>query len=197
MISTDADLPSPNIITASAVRVPLTAEPRCRADLVSVKDKSKSKASSLFTRVSAPLCLALNRFRPPRATRKVISDFYIRLDEPHREYSPGDLVKGSVFLETEKDLRVTHLVVNLVGRVDLYGVATYKVGKQISVNYAGPVEFEGGIILCRDQQVLCGEGRLVPSVYEFKFVMELSGKRLPSSLNVCFCISYLSPPAFS
>lgn len=161
MISTDANVPLPQSKTIKT-----------------------SKKSALLTKLST----ALNRIRPPRSTRKVISDFYIRLDEPHREYSPGDLVKGSVILETEKDLRVTHLVVNLVGRVDLYGVVTYKVGKQVSVNYAGPVEFEGGIILCRDQQVLCGEGRIVPGVYEFKFVMELTGKKLPSSLNVCFCM---------
>ncbi|KAF8454069.1 hypothetical protein BDZ91DRAFT_801944 [Kalaharituber pfeilii] len=139
-------------------------------------------ASSFLAKLSSPLT-ALNKLRPPRGARKQVSEFYIRLNEPHREYSPSDLVRGSVILTTEKDIRVTHLVVNLVGRVDLYGVATYNVGKKKTVNYAGPVEFEGGVILCRDQQVLCGEGRLEAGVYEFGFVMELTGKRLPSSLN--------------
>lgn len=118
-----------------------------------------------------------------------MSEFYIRLNEPHREYAPGDLVKGSVVLTTEKDLKVTHLVVNLVGRVDLYGLVTYNLsGKKKTVNYTGPVEFEGGVILCRDQQVLCGEGRLEAGVYEFGFVMELTGKGLPSSLNVSWIL---------
>lgn len=101
-------------------------------------------------------------------------------------------MKGSVILTTEKDLRVTHLVVNLVGRVDLFGVATYNLsGKRRTVNYTAPVEFEGGVILCRDQQVLCGGGEFEAGVYEFGFVMELTGKGLPSSLNVRRTLSYV------
>ena len=98
-------------------------------------------------------------------------------------------MEGSVIVTVEKEVRITHLVVTLVGRVDIYGVAAYNVGKKKSLNYAGPVEYEGGVVLCRDQQVLCGDGRLEPGVYEFGFVLELSGKRLPSSLDVS--LSYI------
>lgn len=171
MVSTDAGLSSPNNTTSSAALASTTKNP------------NNTKRKSFFTKISTQLT-ALNRFRPPRSSRKVITEFYIRLLEPHREYAPGDLVKGSVILTTEKDLKVTHLVVNLVGRVDLYGLATYNLsGKKKTINYTGPTEFEGGVILCRDQQVLCGEGRLDAGVYEFGFVMEITGKGLPSSLN--------------
>ncbi|KAF8422971.1 hypothetical protein EV426DRAFT_154848 [Tirmania nivea] len=186
MVSTDAGFPSPNTTTTSAVLASIKAKssPTGADNTATAPIKySKRKASSLFAKLSTQLN-ALNKLRPPRSTRKVISEYYIRLNEPHREYSPGDLVKGSVILTTEKDLRVTHLVVNLVGRVDLFEVATYNLsGKKKTVNYTGPVEFEGGVILCRDQQVLCGEGRLDAGVYEFGFVMELTGKGLPSSLD--------------
>ncbi|KAF8458688.1 hypothetical protein BGX38DRAFT_1264998 [Terfezia claveryi] len=184
MVSTDAGLPSPKITATSATLASIKAKKSHTAaeNAASIKD-SKRKVSTLFAKLSTQFN-ALNKLRPPRSTRKVISEYYIRLNEPHREYSPGDLVKGSVILTTEKDLRVTHLVVNLVGRVDLFGVATYNLsGKKKTVNYTGPVEFEGGIILCRDQQVLCGEGKLDAGVYEFGFVVELTGRGLPSSLD--------------
>ena len=155
----------------------------------------KHKSSSLFSRLATPLA-SLGNLRPPRAARKLISEFYIRLNEPHKEYAPGDLVRGTVVITTEKDLRVTHLVVNLVGRVDLYGVATYTggKGKKNLVNYTGPVEFEGGVVLCRDQQVLCGDGRLDAGIYEFGFVLELAGKGLPSSLDVGIHCTILTAP---
>lgn len=180
MVSTDAGLPSPNTTTILA-SIRAKRSPTA-ADIAAPLKESKRK-STLFAKLSTPLN-ALNRLRPARSTRKVISEYYIRLNEPHRQYSPGDLVKGSVILTTEKDLRVTHLVVNLVGQVKLFGVAAYNLsGKKKTANYTGPEEFEGGIILCRDQQVLCGEGRLDAGVYEFGFVMELTGKGLPSSLD--------------
>ncbi|KAI5807526.1 pH-response regulator protein palF/RIM8 [Peziza echinospora] len=147
----------------------------------SVKPKLR-KSSSLLSKFTNPLA-ALSNLKSPRSGRKFITDYYIRLNEPHREYSPGDVVEGSVIVTVEKEVRITHLVVTLVGRVDIYGVAAYNVGKKKSLNYAGPVEYEGGVVLCRDQQVLCGDGRLEPGVYEFGFVLELSGKRLPSSLD--------------
>lgn len=146
----------------------------------------RQKPASILSKLTTPLS-SLGSLRPPRNSRRALSEFYIRLDEPHRQYSPGDLVKGSVLVTVERDTKVTHIVVDLVGRVDLYGVANSgytQGGKRKKVNYAAPVEFEGGVILCRDQQVLCGEGRLEIGVYEFKFVMELIGKGLPSSLDV-------------
>lgn len=182
MVSTDAGLPSPNTTTISAALASVKAKrsPTVADSAAPLKD-SKRKPS-LFAKFSTQLN-ALNKLRPPRSSRKVISEYYIRLNEPHREYSSGDSVKGSVILTTEKDLRVTHLVVNLVGRVKLFGVATYNLsGKKKTANYTSPEEFEGGIILCQDQQVLCGEGRLDAGVYEFGFVMVLKGK-LPSSLD--------------
>lgn len=187
MVSTDGGISSPTInnnATSRATQASITTSSTATTPTPNVPSiPIKRKSSSLFAKLSSPLS-ALTNLRPPRAARKLISEFYIRLNEPHREYAPGDLVRGSVIVTTEKDVRVTHLVVNLVGRVDLYGAATYNVGKKRNVNYTGPTEFEGGLILCRDQQVLWGEGRLDAGVYEFGFVMELAGKGLPSSLDV-------------
>lgn len=93
-------------------------------------------------------------------------------------------------LTVEKALNFTHLVVNLVGRVDLNLQSTKDAGKR---RKEWDAEYDdgsgGGIVLCRDESVLCGEGRLEPGKYEFKFELFFVpvGKMvggLPSSLDV-------------
>lgn len=92
-------------------------------------------------------------------------------------------------LTVEKALNFTHLVVNLVGRVDLNLQSTKDAGKR---RKEWDAEYDdgsgGGIVLCRDESVLCGEGRLEPGKYEFKFELFFVpvGKMvggLPSSLD--------------
>ena len=49
-----------------------------------------------------------------------IEEFYIEADDPHKQHSPGDIVKGHVRLRVSKAIRVTHLVVCLHGFVQVY-----------------------------------------------------------------------------
>ncbi|KAH0605258.1 uncharacterized protein H6S33_005240 [Morchella sextelata] len=148
--------------------------------------KSSSKPSLLNRLRSKTSTLSLTGLRPSRRT---LGDFHIRLNDPHRVYSPTDTVKGSVCLTVEKALNFTHLVVNLVGRVDLNLPSTKDSGKK---RKEWDAEYDdgsgGGIVLCRDESVLCGEGRLEPGKYEFKFELFFVpvGKMvggLPSSLD--------------
>ncbi|KAK5635489.1 hypothetical protein RRF57_011201 [Xylaria bambusicola] len=76
-------------------------------------DESPSK-SSFFSRLAAPL----------RSRSRNLADFHIRLKEPHRQYSAGDHVQGSVVLSVVKPIRVTHLTVTLHGYVRAFKSAS-------------------------------------------------------------------------
>lgn len=152
--------------------------------------KSISFLNRLKTKTSS---LSLPGLRQPRRT---LADFHIRLDDPHRVYSPTDIVKGFVCVTVERPLNLTHLVVNLIGRVDLNLSSGKESGKKWK---EWDEEFDDGMgsgaVLCRDEVVLCGEGRLEPGVYEFGFelVFVLVGKMvggLPSSLDVCLPLTW-------
>lgn len=136
---------------------------------------------SLLSRLSFPL---KNRNRN-------LTEFHIRPDEPHRKYSPGDLVKGAVVLTVVKPIRITHLTVCLYGFVRVFK----------SPNGANDSLPEGGLVasttpnktqyfgnghasLFQDEQTLCGEGRLEAGVYEFNFELEFPTKGLPTSIDV-------------
>ncbi|CUS12574.1 unnamed protein product [Tuber aestivum] len=132
--------------------------------------------------------LSLPGLRTPR--RRTLTDFHIQLDDPHRVYSASDVVKGCVCAKVERSLTLTHLVVNLIGRVDLQASPSTregggKRGKEWEEEFDG---LSGGVTLCRDEMVLCGEGRLEPGVYKFGFELDfvpvgkLAGG-LPSSLD--------------
>lgn len=134
---------------------------------------------SLLSRLTSPL----------RPRTRNLADFYIEPAEPHRRYSPGDVVKGIVVLTVIKPIRVTHLTVALHGFVRVYknpngaseaGVEVPATGSSRKTKYLG----NGYASLFQDEIILCGEGRLDVGVYEFEFNLEFPGKGLPSSLDV-------------
>lgn len=155
-----------------------------------VTTESPPPRNGFLTRLrSKTSSLSLPGIRAPR--RRTLTGFHIQLDDPHRVYSPSDVVKGCVCVKVERPLTLTHLVVNLIGRVDLHASPSTregggKKGKEWEEELDG---LDGGVTLCRDEMVLCGEGRLEPGVYKFGFELEfvLVGKLaggLPSSLDV-------------
>jgi hypothetical protein len=119
-----------------------------------------------------------------------LSDFHVRLDEPHRQYSPGDIVKGAVILTVVKPIRITHLTVALHGFVRVYkrpngegespGGPGLVQGSTRKSQYFG----NGHASLFQDEVTLCGEGRLDVGVYEFNFELDFPKKGLPSSIDV-------------
>lgn len=144
-------------------------------------EKKLRKSGSFLNKFTS-----LGGLKTPGRPRRTVSDFHIKLDEPHRHFQPGEFVKGCVCVTVEKEFRLTHLVVNLKGKVELYNGAT---GggvhtKRDKGTHALDTLDEETSRLCSDEQVLCGDGGLKPGVYQFQFVMLLPGKGLPSSLNV-------------
>ncbi|KAI1802391.1 hypothetical protein F4811DRAFT_573067 [Daldinia bambusicola] len=136
---------------------------------------------SLFSRLTSPL----------RSRTRNLADFHIRLQEPHRQYSAGDHVKGHVILSVVKPIRITHLTVALHGYVRVYkhagaaaqlspvNPAVISHERSKSVRYCG----NGLASLFQDEQVLCGEGRLKPTRFEFEFDLIFPAKGLPSSID--------------
>lgn len=136
---------------------------------------------SLFSRLALPL----------RSRARNLVDFHIQPHEPHRQYSPGDLVKGLVVLTIGKPIRITHLTVALNGYIRVYkspnGVTdgsadavSLPAGNTRKTQYLG----QGHASLFQDEQILCGEGRLETGIYEFEFELEFPKKGLPTSIDV-------------
>ena len=144
---------------------------------------SPSPPRSLISRITSPFT---------NKTRN-ITDFHIQLDDPHRQFTPGDAVKGSVLVTINKPVRVTHLVLCLHGFVKVFKHCNAP-GEGISKEdgYAGTgrgkrgTEYWGNGLasLFEEEIVLCGEGRLGLGVYSFKFDVQLPSDGLPSSIDV-------------
>lgn len=142
--------------------------------------------SSFFARLAAPL----------RSRSRNLADFHIRLKEPHRQYSAGDHVQGSVVLSVVKPIRVTHLTVTLHGYVRAFKNAS-AAAQLNTVNPAiishgspnGRYHGNGHASLFQDEIVLCGEGRLQASRWEFEFDLQFPDLdrypdlKLPSSID--------------
>jgi arrestin-related trafficking adapter 9 len=137
-------------------------------------------------------------------TNRHVHDFYIQLDEPHREYAAGDEVKGRVVLIVTKTIPITHLVVSLHGRVRVVlkdtdtvhddGAFEQVVGHLVDDK---PRYHGGGMLtLFRQEQVIGGDGSLRgPNRFEQEFTMTLPavdgeqpGCGLPSSVVVRTCL---------
>lgn len=152
---------------------------------------SIAKTQSVLSKLTIP-------FTPKKRN---LAEYYIRIKEPHRQYSPGDRVEGSVIVSVTRPFRVVHLVICLHGFVKVFnndkvpGQSVYcdrgplsgGIGKRGS-EYFG----EGFASLFENEVALCGEGRLEVGSFEFQFDLELPSTGLPSSLNVCVSqVSYI------
>ena len=144
----------------------------------------RSKRSSLIAKCTAPFT----------ANQRSQVEQEIRLDEPFRQYAPGDSVKGAIHLTFGKPIRITHLVVRLHGFVKVSNRAKLP-GEEISYDESlrslgngsgrqGTEYFGSGFArLFEDEEILCGEGRVLGR-YEFRFEMVLPSKNMPSSIDV-------------
>lgn len=136
----------------------------------------------------------LSRITSPFATKsRSITDFYIQPDDPHRQYSPGDLVTGSVRLRVLRPTRVTHVVVSLHGYAQVFkNPGSPGEGFRATPGYLGTgrgkksAEYFGNgfASLFEDELVLCGDGRLAEGAYQFNFELEFPDTDLPSSIDV-------------
>ncbi|KAI0136339.1 arrestin [Xylariales sp. AK1849] len=149
-----------------------------RAADLSLDDGSSKK--SLFSLLSLPL--------RSRTRNRNLAEFYVQLDEPHRQYSAGDNITGSVILSIIKPVRVTHLTVCLHGFVRVFkNAAQLSAVNPAVVSSDGSKSFRyfgnGHAQLFQDEQVLCGEGRLGARRWEFKFDLIFPSKGLPSSID--------------
>ncbi|KAH6660253.1 hypothetical protein BKA67DRAFT_641381 [Truncatella angustata] len=123
-----------------------------------------------------------------RTRNRNLAEFYVLVDDPHRQYSAGDHVTGSVIISSIKPIRITHLTVNLHGYVRVFknaaqvnaaNPAVVPSGGSSNVRYFG----NGHAQLFQDEQVLCGEGRLDARKWEFKFDLVFPKEGLPSSID--------------
>ncbi|KAF2740530.1 hypothetical protein EJ04DRAFT_424952 [Polyplosphaeria fusca] len=143
---------------------------------------STSSSRSLLSRLRLPLHSKTRNF----------TDFDIQPDDPHRQYSPGDIISGAVVVKVIKPLRITHLVISLHGYAQVFKnpntpgdayksyATTVGSGKgKKNGSYFG----NGFASLFEDEAVLCGEGRLGEGVYHFNFELEFPSKGLPSSIE--------------
>lgn len=149
---------------------------------ISLSSPSSATSRKLFNRLSY---LTLIRARPRNQT-----EFYIRPDEPHRKYSPGDAVKGTVVLTVFKPTRITHLTVCLHGYVRVFKSPNganepfVDPGLAATQNPQNSQYFGNGhASLFQDEITLCGEGRLDAGIYEFKFELLFPPKDLPTSID--------------
>lgn len=128
---------------------------------------------------------------PLKSRARNVADFHIRPFEPHRQYSPGDIVKGIVVLTVVKAIRVTHLTVALHGFVRVLK-SPAAAGETIISEPAVPIANSrrsqytgnGHASLFNDEITLCGEGRLEPGIYEFEFNLQFPTRGLPTSIDV-------------
>lgn len=154
----------------------------------STPDRSQSVAST-----SSPSRRIFNRLASPFGSKpRNIPDFEVRLNDPHKQYSPGDSVLGSVFLRVTKPTRVTHIVVKLHGYCQVYkNPGSPGDGYRSHASYlsthrgsrSGEYFGNGFASLFEDEQVLCGDGRLAEGAYQFNFELEFPDRDLPSSIE--------------
>ena len=126
--------------------------------------------------------------------KRNLVEYYIKTNEPHRKYAPGNRVKGAVIVTVTRPLRITHLVVSLHGFVKVFnnakqpGESVYPDGVLLGgrIGKRGSEYFGNGFAsLFENEIILCGEGRLEVGKFEFQFDLEIPPRGLPSSISVC------------
>jgi hypothetical protein len=150
-----------------------------------VKSASPAPNRSFFSRLKAPLSSKTRNY----------TEFNLQPDDPHRQYTPGDIISGSVILKVIKPLRITHLVVSLHGYAQVFknpnapGDAYKNYASTVGSGKgkkAGGYFGNGFVSLFEDEVVLCGEGRLSEGASHFNFELEFPSKGLPSSIDVSY-----------
>jgi len=155
------------------------------SDFLEASNASQGGPRSLISRLTS-------QFGPKSRT---IVEFVIHADDPHRRYSAGDLVTGSIILKLVKATRITHIVISLYGYVQVFknpntppseGYRAYNatIGKA-KPDKKGQYLGNGFATLFEDEQVVCREGRLEEGNYKFEFAIRFPDETLPSTIDVC------------
>lgn len=166
---------------------------------MSSSSPSRPHASSPAPSPSVPSASRriLSRFASPLFSQKgrSIADFHIKAQDPHKQYSPGETVKGCVVVKVVKPVRVTHVSVCLHGFAQVYRTPgatadqlrgnTNRIGRaQGRGKKSGEYFGNGFASLFEDESVLCGDGRLDEGVYRFDFEVQFPDDMdLPSSID--------------
>ncbi|KAF3920607.1 hypothetical protein ABW21_db0202916 [Orbilia brochopaga] len=163
------------------------------------RSSSSSTSASASMPLTSPTTSTLSHLKP---SRRAITDFYVKLDHPHRRYKPGEKIMGSIVLSTSRATRITHLTLTLTGAVvvypherrghrwgeDVVKDVTYRDNKSIRGCRSRGTSIEGkhngrGVILFEDEQVIVGEGRLGAGGLEVGFVYDFPTKDGINSLD--------------
>lgn len=150
--------------------------------MTSTLDRSTSSGHRILSRIRSPFT----------SKSRNITDFAIEPDEPHKQYSPGDVVTGNVRLRVHKPIRVTHIAVCLHGFAQVYRhpgapdegprANSAQLGSGRGKK-SGEYHGNGFASLFEDEVVLCGDGRLAEGAYQFNFELEFPDRDLPSSID--------------
>jgi hypothetical protein len=155
--------------------------------------KSTPLIQSFVTRIGTPFLTASNA--------RTRADFYIAPEVSHRQYAPGDTVKGTLVLALQRPMRVTHIIVRLQGYVQVFkGRSSSKRPAPGRLMKPGSIDRNTGAVLLFEKEVIiCGEERLDAGTVELPFELQFPKGPLPTSLGVsraCFrlerCILILS-----
>jgi arrestin-related trafficking adapter 9 len=159
------------------------------------QDQPPSGAPSSNSRSSRWEWSRLRNLKPFTQKVRHISEFYIQPDNPHRQYSPGDVVTGNVMLKVIKPLDITHIVICLHGFAQVYktpnnpgeGYRNYNDALVAGrTNRAGGYYGNGFVSLFEDEIVLCGDGRLGEGTYQFGFELHFPQGNIPSGIDVSY-----------
>lgn len=147
------------------------------------------------SRTLSPRQRIISRLTSPFSPKaRSVVEFYVQADDPHKQYSPGDLITGSVVLKIAKPIRLTHIVVSLHGYVQVYKTPnappaepyrllnTRSGGKRGTKS--GAYFGDGFATLFEEEEVLCGDGRLAEGQYKFEFRLKFPDESMPSSIDV-------------
>lgn len=155
---------------------------------------TESTNGSPTSRFKRSVSNKIGHYFPTRSAH--INAFSIELDEPHRQHGPGDTVSGTVVLNVGRPLGVTHVVVCLYGYVEVFknhqkGRASHRRNNVGRISGGGSKRWvaeyygDGFASLFEEEIVLCGEGRLDPKLYHFKFEIDFpTDLDLPTSIDV-------------
>lgn len=157
----------------------------------SSSDRSTSSGRRILSRIALPFA---NKGRNT-------PDFYIQVQDAHRQYGPGDVVRGSVVVKVLKPVRITHIAICLHGFVQVFKTSNSPPGEHFwrtntalgrgTGKKSGEYFGNGFATLFEDEVVLCGEGRLRDGSYQFDFEVAFPDTDLPSSIEVSASRFYL------